>query len=383
MAPPEPLVTMRAGKMTCQASRTTTGKFTITPLPEKGQIQVVKTNEGFTQFQWKNRIDDSVDPNCDHMVFPGDAKFEKVNTGREGDRVVMLQFSSNASRRFFFWLQHKKDDDDEELTKKVNDAINGVSSTEEAPSTEGENAASAANTGATPAAQPAVNMQQLLSALGLPEPAPAAATPASSSTGAGGGTPGAGLVPSTASGPAAGSGSPGAVTAADLMRALNNASAALPQRSPAVPLQEVVTAEQVDESGVLEDTTTQEQLLPTLPADHQTVEELRATVHSPQYQQTLASLTSALQSENYNSIFANFGLDPAAGAEALARGNGVEAFLAALEAQAGAGASGENAAAGGGDGGGDAAAAAAGSNSAEDSTTPEPLDKMEDDQSGK
>ena len=104
-------------------------------------------------------------------------------------------------------------------------------------------------------------------------------------------------------------------------------------------------------------------------------------MHSPQYQQTLASLTSALQSENYNSIFANFGLDPAAGAEALARGNGVEAFLAALEAQAGASTSGENAA--GGDGGGDAAAAEGGSNSAEESTTPEPLDKMEDDQSGK
>ena len=61
-----------------------------------------------------------MDPNCDHMVFPGDAKFEKVNTGREGDRVVMLQFSSRPDRRFFFWLQHKKDDDDEELTKKMN-----------------------------------------------------------------------------------------------------------------------------------------------------------------------------------------------------------------------------------------------------------------------
>ena len=78
------------------------------------------------KFQWKNRISDSVDPNCDHMVFPGDAKFEKVNTGRPGDRVVMLQFTSNTSRRFFFWLQHKKDEDDAEITKKFNDALNGV-----------------------------------------------------------------------------------------------------------------------------------------------------------------------------------------------------------------------------------------------------------------
>ena len=65
-------------------------------------------------------------------------------------------------------------------------------------------------------------------------------------------------------------------------------------------------------------------------------------MHSPQYQQTLSSLTSALQSENYNSIFANFGLDPAAGAASLARGNGVEAFVAALEADVSARASGSS-----------------------------------------
>ena len=75
-------------------------------------------------------------------------------------------------------------------------------------------------------------------------------------------------------------------------------------------------------------------------------------MHSPQYQQTLSSLTSALQSENYNSIFANFGLDPAAGAASLARGNGVEAFVAALEADVSARASGSSSGSSSGSGGG-------------------------------
>ena len=78
-------------------------------------------------------------------------------------------------------------------------------------------------------------------------------------------------------------------------------------------------------------------------------------MHSPQYQQTLSSLTSALQSENYNSIFANFGLDPAAGAASLARGNGVEAFVAALEADVSARASASGSGSSSGSGGGSGA----------------------------
>ena len=46
-----------------------------------------------------------MDPGIDVMVFPGDAKFVKCNTGRPDDRVAILQFTSRADRRFFFWLQ--------------------------------------------------------------------------------------------------------------------------------------------------------------------------------------------------------------------------------------------------------------------------------------
>ncbi len=48
----------------------------------------------------------------------------------------------------------------------------------------------------------------------------------------------------------------------------------------------------------------------------------------------MSSLSSALSTENYGSVMANFGLDPAAGAAALARGDNVAAFLAAVQAQA-------------------------------------------------
>jgi hypothetical protein len=54
--------------------------------------------QGTTKFQWKNRISDAVDPNADFMVFPGDATLARANTGRAGDRVVILQFTSNVVR---------------------------------------------------------------------------------------------------------------------------------------------------------------------------------------------------------------------------------------------------------------------------------------------
>lgn len=42
-------------------------------------------------------------------------------------------------------------------------------------------------------------------------------------------------------------------------------------------------------------------------------------MRSPQLRSTLGSLTGALQTENFNSIMSNFGLDPTRGADALAR----------------------------------------------------------------
>jgi hypothetical protein len=49
---------------------------------------------------------------------------------------------------------------------------------------------------------------------------------------------------------------------------------------------------------------------------------LWSQLRSPQLQQAMDSLTGALQSENFNGIMASFGLNPADGAEDLARGDG-------------------------------------------------------------
>ena len=55
---------------------------------------------------------------------------------------------------------------------------------------------------------------------------------------------------------------------------------------------------------------------------------LEENLRSPQVRQCLASLTAALaEGDDFNSILANFRLDPADGASALEAGNPIQAFL--------------------------------------------------------
>lgn len=78
----------------------------------------------------------------------------------------------------------------------------------------------------------------------------------------------------------------------------------------------------------------QERLLPYLPEDLQSVEYLFQAIRSPQFRQSLSSLTGALQTENFNAIFQNFGLNPADGADENARGNSVGAYIQAIQSSA-------------------------------------------------
>ena len=90
-----------------------------------------------------------------------------------------------------------------------------------------------------------------------------------------------------------------------------------------------IAAEIIEESGILHDPDAAARLVALLPENQRTDEALRDNLRSPQVAQCLQRLTAALadDSGSFNSIIANFLLDPEDGAEALRRGNPVEAFL--------------------------------------------------------
>jgi hypothetical protein len=73
-------------------------------------------------------------------------------------------------------------------------------------------------------------------------------------------------------------------------------------RNGPLRLQEVLTPEAIISSGVLNDP------------------EVRASlIEHPQFRQSLGALTAALHSENFNSVVANFDIDPTAGMSHLVR----------------------------------------------------------------
>lgn len=101
------------------------------------------------------------------------------------------------------------------------------------------------------------------------------------------------------------------------------AASGAPAVPPAAPvrLEDTVTAERVMATGILEDPAVRAALIPLLPAGQTQDGLLESNLRSPQLRQAMAQLTSALASENYNSVMANLGVDPSAGAESLIRGD--------------------------------------------------------------
>lgn len=89
-----------AGKMTVAPAAN--GKFLITPDLKKGRISLSRGDDQLLHFQWTDRQSGSSPE--DFIIFPDDATFSKVDTGRAGDRVLLLQYK-NSARRFFFWMQ--------------------------------------------------------------------------------------------------------------------------------------------------------------------------------------------------------------------------------------------------------------------------------------
>lgn len=278
---PEPLVRFKAGK--CETEPRPNGKVYVKPTPRRGEIQLVKQDD-LLHFQWRDRVTLAVDPTCDHMVFPGDAKFNKVETGRDGDRVYALQFGQNTSRNFFFWMQ-SKEDDDAAVVGRLNAAMNGQSGSM-------ANVLRRLQNQPTPQDAPITleGLQNVMQNLGMP----AAQRPAQPGTDA-----------------------PGVVTET-LQRPPLSLDAVLPPDALA---------------DLLSDPAVVERLVPHLPEGQRTPDELRAIARQPQFRQALTHLDSALRSaDNFSSIFASFDIPPSTAPTS----DPVHAFLNAIQAAFGA-----------------------------------------------
>lgn len=367
------IITFKAGKM--NTSLKPNGKYLVEPDTRRGELHVVWTTTatgaasdnlgGHLKLEWKDRRTKTTVNTI--SIFPADdATFERVETGRDGDRVYLLQCGEGADARHFFWMQDKDTEPDEDICVKVNlymsdstEAASAAGATSDASSTATTDATAAGagsnsamdnaellrimqgalggdaegarttTVGGNGSSIPSANAGQvdalgnILENLGMPPPG---GTPAGEMNAGG-----------AASGAASGAGA-GGLTLADLQGAMAGLATASPPASAAAasagpPLSELASSEIISASGILDNPSTIERLVALLPEGQRTEANLRETIRSPQVAQSLQRLTAALSEDagSFNSIIANFQLNPADGAGAMmGSGNPIEAFLNCL-----------------------------------------------------
>jgi hypothetical protein len=287
----------KAGKMNLTLQEN--GKYWVTPDTRRGTVQLV-WSESQLKWEWLARREGEV---VDSFPVTRGATFERVETPT--GRIFLL-----SEPRTMYWMQDESDEQDDDIVVQVNQYLTNPEDAR--PEGEQEDALaqairnSTADQGGTAAAA-AGNTNQvdalsnILENLGMPQQTP-------------------GTTPT------------GTLTLADLQGAMSglNATASTPSDS-GPPLQEVVTSEAI--TNLLQDEAVCHRLLEFLPEEQRTMEHLEDNLRSPQVQQTLRSLTAALQPddvgsmEGYHSVLANFQLNPTDGQEALQNGNPIQAFL--------------------------------------------------------
>lgn len=352
------LFEFKAGKMNL-AGPNAAGKFSCSADKRKGTISLVSTSDQLLHFRWSDRTSGNVED--DRIIFPGDATLTAVKTGRDDDRVYILKMNSGGPN-FMYWMQDKSNEKDKENIDKLNDLMTNPSAVQAAIAA--NTASNAPNNGlpAGMAAPPGMGPEAWAQLMGLQAPPGAAsasgggaanppALPASASASAPSSSaadapppaPAGGLdfssllstlgnpnAPPVAPAAAASSTTTAGLTAESLRMAMAGTTAS---RQEPLELQDIYQADAVLSSGVLEDEEIRAELISQLPEGQQSQEHLETALRSPQLRDAMRSLSRALNPENYASVMANFGLDPGAGGDLIARGEAVQAFLAAFTTQ--------------------------------------------------
>lgn len=342
------LVDFRAGKMYMKGQM-------VHPDKRKGQVYVYQADDSLMHFCWKDRTTGTVEE--DLIVFPDDCEYKKVAQCTTG-RVFVLKFKS-SNRKLFFWMQEPKNDKDEENMGKINDLLNN-------PPTPGSNR----STGSTP--NPVlgsdlsnlrdsdiqnlfgnISQQQLMQILGggmsslatllgpgsgggsgrsssTSATTTASTTPAATTTTTPTPAPTTPATESSKSSEGAAASTP--IQLSDLQNILSGISVpADVAESPKIPvdLSSAMTAEALQ--PILTNQDFVDQLKPFLPptaTELPPAEQLKGTVSSPQFQQAVSLLSSALQSGQLGPLIHQFGLGEDAVMAATACD--MEAFIKAL-----------------------------------------------------
>ncbi|CAG8522017.1 5077_t:CDS:10 [Paraglomus brasilianum] len=294
----------------------------VKPDEKKGLVYMDQGEDGLMHFYWKDRKTGAVE--LDLIVIPEECEFVRVPQCTTG-RVFLLTFKSNKEN-YFFWAQNAKDDKDEENLARVNRLIN------DPQGALAENRQQSSSSSAMPGSfRPmdefsglGMDQDQLFQILqqhgafgGLNIPATTTATEPQPSTNI--------LSEEHLTTPASEQAGMTSEQLGSLRNILSRIQVPEGDHQPDLNLADILTPSAIE--PLLNNPEIASVLFPEIPQNiERTPEELREVMRSPQFHQALQTLSVALQSGELGPLLSQLGLDPSAG-------NGVEAFLRAIQEQ--------------------------------------------------
>ncbi|KAJ1982077.1 hypothetical protein H4R34_001837 [Dimargaris verticillata] len=313
----------------------------VIPDPRKGVLYFKMTDDGLTHLCWKERRTQVTKE--DLIVFPDEAEFIKCKQTK--DRVYVLRFKA-SSQRLFFWMQSSHPERDSDVCNRVNHILNNVTlpggdhpETRPRPAGLGDQGS---ETVAMAPTEPHGGLPALrdtnseTAEIDSDDNVSARATVGSTTTSVIDSV--AGTVPQPHTSAAAGTLPSGDSSEpwSQLRQIVSSAPTSDPDASVAeLGLSDVLSPEAL--GPILADHEVCSALFPYLPDQHnpdgtlvsasqRTPQEVRDIVRSPPFQQSLRSLSYALQTGQLGPLIQQLGLP-------LEASYGVENFLRAIESQ--------------------------------------------------
>jgi len=318
----KPLLSFKAGKV--ELALQENGKFLATPDMRRCQVNLKYDDDSQLVWEWYDRREKKV---MDSIKITDPVNLERADVPKSedadsNDRVYFWKLDNEWR---MFWLQDKEEDP--ELIDNANKILKELTKPSTPDSAEsGGDAGTRGNDPVSARSPSSVStttrqvdaLSNILENLGMPQ-----GGDKNSSSGASTAAP--------APGASAAAGAGGTLTLADLQSAMAGVQTQQENTNPP-GLHEVVTPGAI--SSLLANEQVRNRLMQELPEEQRSAEFLESCLRSPQVQQTLRSLTSALlpddngSMDGYHSVLANFQLDASDGQKALSEGKSpIQAFL--------------------------------------------------------
>ena len=115
------IVKFKCGRMTHE--KLPDGSFRVTALPERGFLDL-GLQDSVTRLVWSTRAGEIPnDSNNNFVLTKREQSIEKVSTGNDSDRVLLVSSTTRPERKHFFWIQEPEAEGDEQLLEKMRKAL--------------------------------------------------------------------------------------------------------------------------------------------------------------------------------------------------------------------------------------------------------------------